>query len=417
MESELAGAIEPQIETKAIEEARSILAKCVHCGFCAATCPTYQLTGDELEGPRGRIYLVKEMLEGKPVSGETQWHLDRCLTCLGCETTCPSGVRYGHLIEVGRSVLERRVPRAARDRLFRTALTAILPHRRRFAALLRLAQAVRGALPSRVKRMVPPRAQAGAWPPPRHARRIALMQGCVQPALAPDINAASARVLDRLGISAVTVGDLCCGALGHHTGAPEQARRLMKHNIDVWSAAVAGGCEAIGLTASGCAAFVKEYAYLLRDDRSYAAKAEALTPRLKDLAEIVRVEKLRDLPGRGSGRIAFQAPCSLQHAEKLPGIVESILRERGYTLTEVPEAHLCCGSAGSYSLRETETAEQLRRRKLAALQSDSPELIATANIGCLLHLAPEAGRPVRHWIELLAASLEGEPRQTHAQAR
>jgi glycolate oxidase iron-sulfur subunit len=412
----LDGTIEAQIGTEAIAEAKAILAKCVHCGFCAATCPTYQLTGDELEGPRGRIYLVKEMLEGKPVTAETQGHLDRCLTCLGCETTCPSGVRYGHLMEVGRSVLERRVPRTAGDRLFRAALTAILPHRRRFAALLRLGQGVRVALPRRLKRMVPPPARAGAWPPPRHARRVVLMQGCVQPSLAPDINAAGARVLDRLGISAVTVDDRCCGALGHHTGAPEQARALMKHNIDVWSAAVAEGCEAIGLTATGCAAFVKEYAYLLRDDRAYAAKAEALTPRLKDLAEILRGETLRGLPGAGRGRIAVHVPCSLQHGEKLPGIVEGILRERGYTLTEVPEAHLCCGSAGSYSLREPEAAEQLRRRKLAALQSDSPELIATANIGCLMHLASEAERPVLHWIELLAASLEREPGRTQAEA-
>jgi len=413
----LDGAIEPQIETEAIEEAKAILAKCVHCGFCAATCPTYQLTGDELEGPRGRIYLIKEMLEGKPVSTETQTHLDRCLTCLGCETTCPSGVRYGHLVEVGRTVLERRVPRTAGDRLLRAALTAVLPHRRRFAALLRLGQAVRGVLPARLQRAVPPRARAGAWPPPRHKRRVVLMQGCVQPSLAPDINAASARVLDRLGISAVTVDDRCCGALGHHTGAPEQARRLMKHNIDAWSAAIAEGCEAIGVTATGCAAFIKDYAYLLRDDRAYADKAKALMPRLRDLAEILRGEALRDLPGAGSGRIACHVPCSLQHGEKLPGVVESILRERGFTLTEVPEAHLCCGSAGSYSLREPEASEQLRQRKLAALQSDSPELIATANIGCLMHLAAEAERPVLHWIELFAASLEGEPGQARAAAR
>lgn len=412
----MASAVEPLIRTGAIEEAKAILSKCVHCGFCAATCPTYQLTGDELEGPRGRIYLVKEMLEGKPVTTETQTHLDSCLTCLGCETTCPSGVRYGHLIEIGREVLEQRVPRSAGDRLFQRALTAVLPYRRRFAALLRLGQAVRGMLPPVLKRQVPPRARAGVWPPPRHARRVALMQGCVQPALAPDINAASARVLDRLGISAVTVDDRCCGALGHHTGAPDQARRLMKHNIDVWTAAIAEGCEAIGLTATGCAAFVKEYAYLLRDDPTYAAKAEALMPRLKDLAEIVRGEKLGDLPGAGSGRIACHIPCSLQHGEKLPGIVESILSERGYTLTAVPEAHLCCGSAGSYSLREPEAAGQLLRRKLAALQSDSPEMITTANIGCLLHLTTEAERPVLHWIELLAASLEPGPRH-HADGR
>lgn len=400
------GAIQPQIKSEAIDEARAILGKCVHCGFCAATCPTYQLTGDELEGPRGRIYLVKEMLDGKPVSAETQAHLDRCLTCLGCETTCPSGVRYGHLIEVGRAVLEQRVPRTVGDRLFRAALTAILPHRRRFAVLLCVAQAMRDLLPRHLRRSVPPRARAGAWPPPLHARRVVLMQGCVQPSIAPDINAAAAHVLDRLGISAITVGDLCCGALSHHTGAPEQARRLMKHNLDIWSAAAANGCEAIVATASGCAAFIKEYAHLLRDDRLYAAEAAALMPRLKDLAEIIRGEPLHKLPVAGTGRVAFHAPCSLQHGQKLPDIVEGILRERGYTLTEAAEAHLCCGSAGSYSLREPEAAEQLRRRKLAALQAGSPELIATANLGCLLHLAREAERPVLHWIQLLAASLE-----------
>jgi glycolate oxidase iron-sulfur subunit len=404
----LKGASQLKIEAETLDEAKSILQKCVHCGFCAATCPTYQLTGDELEGPRGRIYLLKEMFEGKPVTTVTQRHLDSCLTCLGCETTCPSGVQYGRLVDIGRMAMEQQVPRKLGDRLFRSALTAVLPYRRRFAALLGLGQMLSSLLPQSLRQAIPQHASAGAWPAPRHARKVVLAQGCVQSSLAPDINAASARVLDRLGISAIIADDRCCGALSHHNGALAQAGRMMKHNLDVWNAAMNDGCEAIVLTASGCAAFVKEYTYLLRDDPVYAGLAANLAPRLRDLAEIVRDEPSPDPPGDPgqAGAIAVHAPCSLQHGEKLPGIVEGILRERGYKLTYVPEAHLCCGSAGTYSLREPEVAKQLRRRKLAALESGAPDLIVTANIGCLVHLAKEAERPVLHWIELLAADLE-----------
>jgi glycolate oxidase iron-sulfur subunit len=376
-------------------EADAILRKCVHCGFCSATCPTYQLLGDELDSPRGRIYLIKQALEGAPVTASTQLHLDRCLTCRACETTCPSGVQYGRLADIGRAVLEQKVPRGPWQRARRAALAFALPRRALFSALLGLGRLFRFLAPG----LVPPRAApAGAWPAPRHARRMLVLAGCVQPALAPRINAAAARVLDRSGISLLEApGAGCCGALRFHLNDQDAGRDDMRALIDAWWPAVARGeIEAIVMTASGCGATVKEYGHLLREDPAYRDKAARISALTRDLSEVVA-----PLAGAGRGKVAFQSPCSLQHGQQLRGKVEALLEAAGYELTPVPDAHLCCGSAGTYSILQPALSRQLRGRKLAALQGGAPAAIATANIGCLTHLQSGAQVPVRHWIELL----------------
>jgi glycolate oxidase iron-sulfur subunit len=381
-------------------EADAILRKCVHCGFCSATCPTYQLLGDELDSPRGRIYLIKQALEGAPVTASTRLHLDRCLTCRSCETTCPSGVQYGRLADIGRAVVEERAARGAWDRLKRAALAFALPRRALFTAMLRLGQLFRFLLPGTVPA---PAAPAGHWPAPRHARRMLVLAGCVQPALAPRINAAAARVLDRCGISLVEApGAGCCGALRFHLNFQEQGRDDMRALIDAWWPTVGRGeVEAIVMTASGCGATVKEYGHLLAHDPLYRDKAARISAMTKDLSEVVQ-----PVAGAGRGRLAFQSPCSLQHGQQIRGKVESLLEQAGYELTPVPEAHLCCGSAGTYSILQPELSTQLRSRKLAALQDGQPAAIATANIGCLTHLGAAAEVPVRHWIELLEEALQ-----------
>ena len=390
-------------------EADAILRKCVHCGFCTATCPTYQLLGDELDGPRGRIYLIKQMLEGTAPGHSTQLHLDRCLTCRACETTCPSGVRYGRLLDIGRHHVERIVPRTLRERLLRRVLVAVVPHRRRFTALLALGRAVRPLMPARLRRSVPARRGTGAWPAPRHQRRMLVLTGCVQPAVAPDINAAAARVLDRLGVSLLEVADGCCGALAHHLAADDAARERMKRNVDAWWPQIEQGVEALVVTASGCGAVIRDYGELLREDPAYARKAARVSELFRDVSQAVAQELGR--PGavldfgpgsRGRQRVAFHSPCTLQHGLKLRGIVEPLLERAGYSLTAVAGGHLCCGSAGTYSLLQPAISRQLKADKLAALQADTPDVIATANIGCLMHLASGTDRPVRHWIELLA---------------
>ena len=391
------------------QEADAILRKCVHCGFCTATCPTYQLLGDELDGPRGRIYLIKEMLEGTRPSHSTQQHLDRCLTCRACETTCPSGVPYGRLLDIGRHHIELVVPRTMRERLLRRTLLAIIPRRERFAAFLALGRMLRPVMPAALRRKVPARQHAGHWPAPRHGRRMVVLTGCVQPAAAPDINAAAARVMDRLGVSLVSAHDGCCGALAHHLSAQDAARERMKRNIDVWWPHIEQGIEALVVTASGCGAMIREYGELLRDDPAYARKAARVSELFRDISQVVAQEVAR--PGAllepaaartGGRRVAFHSPCTLQHGLKLRGIVEPLLQRAGYTLTRVADGHLCCGSAGTYSLLQPKISRQLKDNKLDALQADAPDLIATANIGCLMHLASGADRPVRHWIELLA---------------
>ena len=391
-------------DTESGKEANAILRTCVHCGMCNATCPTYQLLGDELDGPRGRIYLIKQMLEGAEVSGRTLTHLDRCLTCRNCETTCPSGVHYGQLLEIGRELAEQKIARPWPDRLIRRVLRGVIPYPARFTPLLRLGQLFRPFLPAALKRKIPSVRRAGTWPETGQARRMLVLEGCVQPAIAPDINAASARVLDRLGISLVAAtGAGCCGAASHHTSGMSEGLDFARRNIDAWWPHIESGAEAIVMTASGCGVHVKEYVHLLKNDPAYAAKAGRVSDLTRDISEILMNEDLSKLvSGAKPGpKVAFHCPCSLQHGQKLNGVVEKILREAGFTLTAVPDAHLCCGSAGTYSILQQELSQRLLRNKLDALESGRPETIATANIGCLAHLQSGTALPVRHWIEIL----------------
>jgi glycolate oxidase iron-sulfur subunit len=384
-------------------EADAILRACVHCGFCTATCPTYRLVGDELDGPRGRIYLIKQVLEGHPPTRRTQLHLDRCLTCRACETTCPSGVRYARLADIGRALVEERVGRGPLAALGRKLLRATVPHPRRFGPLLRLGQIAAPLLPAALRRHLPARQVAGPWPAPRHRRRMLVLEGCVQRAATPDTNAAAARVLDRIGISLVRVaGAGCCGAMSQHLAASAETRAFMRRNIDAWWREIEAGAEAIVVTASGCGAVVKDYGELLGEDPAYAERARRIAALARDLSEVLAGEDLSGLEGIGRGRrIAFHSPCSLQHGQRLAGAVEALLARLGFELSPVPDSHLCCGSAGTYSILQPGLSGRLLADKVAALESGAPAVIATANIGCQLHLAGAARPPVRHWIELL----------------
>ncbi len=407
METRLADFIKDTPEGR---EADAILRACVHCGFCTATCPTYQLLGDELDGPRGRIYLIKQMLEGDRVSEKTQLHLDRCLTCRSCETTCPSGVRYGRLVDIGRQVLEHKVPRRAAERLRRWLLRRGLTRGPWFAMALSLGQWARPVLPRALAARVPARTKAKRWPHRRHTRWMLSLRGCVQPALAPGIDAALARALDRIDISLVQASRAgCCGALSEHLGAHEEALRFARRNIDAWWPHIEGGAEAIIASASGCGAVIKEYGYLLRDDPAYAAKARRVTELSCDPVEVIAREWKRFAPlvamDHGSMRIAFQSPCTLQHGLRLAGRVEEILEALGLELTPVADSHLCCGSAGVYSILQSELSQRLRVNKLAALEAGGPQIIATANVGCLVHLAQATRLPVSHWLEVFEARL------------
>ncbi|CDF86993.1 Glycolate oxidase iron-sulfur subunit [Pseudomonas knackmussii B13] len=391
------------------DEAERVLRSCVHCGFCNATCPTYQELGDELDGPRGRIYLIKQFLEQDEVSAKTQMHLDRCLTCRNCETTCPSGVEYHKLLDIGRAAIEARVPRPLGERLLRTGLLAVVPRPALFKALFGAGQALRPILPASLSQHLPRAIAApGERPPERHARRVLMLEGCVQQALSPNTNAAAARVLDRLGISVTPAPQAaCCGAAEYHLNAQASGLQRARRNIDAWWSAIEEGAEAIVQTASGCGAFVKEYGYLLRDDPQYAAKAVRVSELAKDLIEIVRAEPLESLGLRCDQTLAFHCPCTLQHAQKLGGAVEAVLKRLGFNLTAVPDGHLCCGSAGTYSLTQPELSKRLRANRLDALESGRPDLIATANIGCQIHLDSAGRTPVRHWIELVDQALAG----------
>ncbi|HYA37642.1 MAG TPA: glycolate oxidase subunit GlcF [Candidatus Methylomirabilis sp.] len=391
-------------------EADAVLRTCVHCGFCNATCPTYQLLGDELDGPRGRIYLIKQMLEGGDVTRRTLTHLDRCLTCRNCETTCPSGVQYHKLLDIGRDFAERHVKRSAPERFARWLLRAVIPYPARFTPLLRLGQLFRPLMPPALKRSVPPRQTAAAWPTAARARRMLVLEGCAQPAIAPNINAAAARVLDRLGIRVIAAsGAGCCGAASHHTSGVEQGREFARRNIDAWWPHIESGAEAVVMTASGCGVHVKDYAHLLKDDPGYAAKARRVTELTRDISEILAKEDLSRLKigAEPPPDVAFHSPCSLQHGQQLNGVVEKILRQTGFTLTAVPNGHLCCGSAGTYSILQKELSQRLLENKVAALESGRPEVIATANIGCLAHIQGGTTVPVRHWIEILDARTSG----------
>ena len=392
-------------------EADAILRKCVHCGFCLATCPTYNLLGDELDSPRGRIYLMKQALEGAPVTQRTQLHLDRCLTCRSCETTCPSGVEYGKLVDIGREVVEARVRRSPGDRMRRWFLNATLPGRGLFGAALALARLARPVLPRGLRRKVPRTAPAGTWPPASHARRMIALRGCVQPSIAPSINAATARVLDRAGISLFEVEEAgCCGAVSFHLNYQHDALGYVKRNIDAWWPHVEAGCEAIVVTASGCGTMVKDYGRLLREDPAYAEKARRISDMARDVSEVVAAEReavVAKVVPRGLPAVAFHSPCTLQHGLRIRGSVESLLAEAGFTLTPVPDGHLCCGSAGTYSILQPDISRDLLRNKVEALESGRPDLIATANIGCLSHIQSGARTPVRHWIELLDEAQDG----------
>jgi glycolate oxidase iron-sulfur subunit len=386
------------------KEADRILRTCVHCGFCLATCPTYKLLGDELDSPRGRIYLIKQLVEGQDVTARTQTHLDRCMSCRSCETTCPSGVEYGRLLDLGRKLVDQQVERGWVPRVTRWGLRFFLLRRWLFTPLLRIGQLFRPLLPPSVKRSVPPRQVGGLWPERGHARRMLILEGCVQPAFSPQINASAARVLDRLGITALRAdGEGCCGAISYHLDAHEEGKLYMRRNIDAWWPHVEEGAEAIIMTASGCGSMVKEYGHVLRDDPLYAEKAARIAGLTKDLSEVLGNEDLSGLrrQSRNGRKVAFHPPCSLQHGQKLPGVVESLLRTFGFTLTPVPDVHLCCGSAGTYSILQKGLAQQALRDKLSSLQAGDPELIASANIGCLLHLQSGAQVPVKHWIELV----------------
>ncbi|MFM2054025.1 MAG: glycolate oxidase subunit GlcF [Pseudomonadota bacterium] len=399
------------------ERAEAILRKCVHCGFCTATCPTYQLLGDELDGPRGRIYLIKQVMEGATPTRKTQEHLDRCLTCRSCETTCPSGVEYGSLVEIGRRVVDDRVERSRADRGARWLLRETMTSPS-FGAMLRVGQGVRALLPGPIRHKVPPRPSAQAlahaqrWPTREHPRKMLMLLGCVQPTLAPNINSATARVLDACGIQTLVSEEAgCCGAVRDHLGDREGARIDMRRNIDAWWPKVDGlggvePVEAIVFNASGCGLSVKHYGEALADDPEYAEKARRISAAALDLAELLPslVAPLRKALGarRASGVLAYHPPCTLQHGQKVRGTVEAALAQIGFDV-RLPscDAALCCGSAGTYSVLQPDIAYRLRDRKLQTLEDHDPGVIVSGNIGCIQHLQTGTPRPVRHWIEVL----------------
>ncbi|MGA8513799.1 MAG: glycolate oxidase subunit GlcF [Burkholderiaceae bacterium] len=395
------------------QEAEAILRKCVHCGFCTATCPTYQLLGDELDGPRGRIYLIKQVLEGLAPTRKTQLHLDRCLTCRNCETTCPSGVQYGHLVDIGRKLVDDKVPRPAGEKALRWALKEGLPSPL-FAPAMAVGQAVRGLLPAALKNKVPAKQVTKPWPTRAHARKVLALGGCVQPAMAPNINASTARVLDAAGIQTVLAAKAgCCGAVKFHLNDHDGGKAQMRANIDAWWPYVDGGqthpqVEAIVMNASGCGVTVKEYGHILKDDAQYAAKAARISALTKDLSELLPllVEHLQGKVKPAPGHMAFHPPCTLQHGQQHRGGVEQHLGALGFDVKVASvEAHLCCGSAGTYSVLQPDLATQLRDRKLGNLQAAQPTQIISANIGCITHLQSGTATPVRHWVEVLDDAL------------
>ncbi|NNK51895.1 MAG: glycolate oxidase subunit GlcF [Xanthomonadales bacterium] len=384
-------------------EAEAILRSCVHCGFCNATCPTYELLGDERDGPRGRIYLIKELLEKNTASRETQVHLDRCLTCRACETTCPSGVQYNRLLEIGRAVIEKRIERPWTERVQRTALLQILPRPNRFRSVLGLANFARPLLPASLKKGIPAvERQRSAWPSTDHARKVLLLEGCAQSVAAPRINLAAARVLDRIGIQALPAPG-CCGALSHHLSREDQTENTIRANIDRWWPQIEAGVEALLITASGCAPTVMDYDRIMHHDPEYAGKAERIASVTGDISSFLANQDPECLASQrdSCGLVAFHSPCTLQHGLKSGGKVEALLRHLGFELAIVSDSHLCCGSAGSYSILQKGISRQLLNRKLACLEREKPALIATANIGCLMHLQSGTELPVKHWIELL----------------
>lgn len=391
------------------QEAEAILRKCVHCGFCTATCPTYQLLGDELDGPRGRIYLIKQVLEGKPPTRSTQLHLDRCLTCRNCESTCPSGVQYGHLVDIGRKIVDEKVPRPAMEGALRWTLKEALPSPL-FGPAMKLGQSVRGLLPAKLRAKVPAPQSAGEWPRRTHARKMLMLAGCVQPSMAPNINSATARLLDAAGIEAVVAPAAgCCGAVKFHLNDQDGGKAQMRANIDAWWPFMEEGVvEAIVMNASGCGVTVREYGHLLRDEPAYAQKAARISALTRDLSELLPewVPLLKDRVSAPPGVFAYHPPCTLQHGQKLRGGVEVNLRALGFDIQVAKnESHLCCGSAGTYSVLQPELAYALRDRKLGHLGQLRPTAIISANVGCITHLQSGSGLQVRHWVEVLDEAL------------
>jgi glycolate oxidase iron-sulfur subunit len=396
------------------QEADAILRKCVHCGFCTATCPTYQLLGDELDGPRGRIYLIKQVLEGHAATEKTQSHLDRCLTCRNCESTCPSGVQYGRLADIGRKVVEEQVGRPWRTRLVRTALKEVLPRKWLFKPAMKMGQLVRPMLPQTLKNKVPLQQASGQWPQTKHARKMLLLEGCVQPSMSPNTNMATARVLDAVGVELVIAKKAgCCGAIRYHMNDQTGGLNDMRKNIDAWWPYIDGSAgetvEALVMNASGCGATVKEYGHLLQHDPLYADKAARISALTKDISEILpefETALASKLQGRITKRVSYHPPCTLQHGQKIRGTVENILKNAGVDVSLCADSHLCCGSAGTYSVLQPELSYQLRDNKLRNLQATTPDIIVSGNVGCITHLQSGTDTPVRHWIELIDLALQ-----------
>jgi len=400
--------------TPAGATAESVLRACVHCGFCNATCPTYQLVGDELDGPRGRLYQMKKVLEGAPATRATQLHLDRCLTCRSCETTCPSGVEYSQLLEIGRAEVDRQVQRPWNERLFRWLLREGLTRQWVFGAALRAARALRFALPTGLQAKVGVARAPGSWPTRTHARQVLLLNGCTQPAMSPSIDAATARVLDRIGVQTVVdPASGCCGAIHQHLGDPAGALDNARRNIDAWWPRIERGTvEALVINASGCGAMVADYGRLLAQDPRYAAKAARVSGMMRDVASYLAPEwpsLMQRMPASAPARIAFQAPCSQQHGLRVRGEAEALLKRLGADIVPVADGHLCCGSAGTYSLLQTDLSNALRERKLGSLLAARPDIILSANSGCIGHLEAGTEVPVRHWIEWVDELLQGKP--------
>ena len=400
MQTSLATKVQQGAHAATIE---AILRKCVHCGFCNATCPTYQLRGDELDGPRGRIYQMKQYFEGEPANAEMLKHLDRCLTCRACETTCPSGVKYSHLLEIGREAIELELPRPTWDRLRRRLIVRFINSGSLFAMAIRLGQFFAPLLPSALRRAVPPRQQPVTRAGGSHARKVLMLAGCVQPTLTPNTNHLAINLLDRCGIETVELpAGMCCGAAALHTSDPGFGRRQVKQLIDYCWPQVEAGVEAIVVSATGCGVSVSDYGRLLEDDPDYADKAARISELYRDLLEIVEAELETAEPVKSKGqRVAVHTPCTMQHGLGINQRVEKLLASRGYEICRVEDAHLCCGSAGTYSMLQPALSGQLRTNKIAALSVDTPEVIATANVGCQLQLTQGSKIPVRHWIELL----------------
>ncbi|MGR8949878.1 MAG: glycolate oxidase subunit GlcF [Gammaproteobacteria bacterium] len=382
-----------------------ILHTCVHCGMCNATCPTYQLVGDELDGPRGRIYLIKSMLEGEELSAKTQHHLDRCLTCRSCETTCPSGVKYGELVELARPWVDEQVPRKPLDKLRRWLIKKIVPYPGRFRLAVRLGAVFKPILPQRLAESVPSCSSATAAVESGHARNMLLLAGCAQSVVAPSINQAACEIFDRLGIAlSASKSAGCCGAVDFHLNNVAQAKARARANIDAWWPGIEAGAESILITSSGCAVMVQQYPQLFQNDPDYLGKAERVARLVADPAEKIDIEKLKEIVGgTEQTRVAFQAPCTMQHGSHADVHVRKCLQVAGFDLTLVSDPHLCCGSAGSYSLLQPELSAQLLDNKLDALTGDNPEMVLTANIGCYMHLKRRSPVPVKHWLEVLEA--------------